>query len=84
MSAGLALSTFFAGLPAHYEELDVRPERSSARANKSSSGGHHTGIIAGTPFTVGFVHVWTLRGGLAIGFREYTDSGKLLPLFPAT
>ena len=80
--AGIA--AFFSGLPAHYEELDVRPERFLDAGERVVVEGRHTGTIAGTRFDVGFVHVWTLVGGLATGFREYMDSGKLLPLFPAT
>jgi uncharacterized protein len=80
--AGIA--AFFSGLPAHYEELHVRPERFLGAGERVVVEGRHTGTIAGTRFDVGFVHVWTLEGGLATGFREYMDSGKLLPLFPAS
>ena len=31
-------------------------------------------------FEVGFVHLWTLRDGVAVAYREYCDSGKLLML----
>jgi uncharacterized protein len=78
--AGIA--AFFSGLPAHYDELHVQPTRFLDAGEQVVVEGHHTGRIAGTSFEVGFVHVWTFEGGLAIGFREYMDSGKLLPLFP--
>jgi ketosteroid isomerase-like protein len=77
--AGIA--AFFAALPAHYDELQVRPERFLDAGDRVVVEGRHTGSLAGTRFDVGFVHVWTLAGGLAVGFREYMDSGKLLPLF---
>ena len=77
--AGIA--AFFSGLPAHYDELHVQPVRFLDAGAQVVVEGHHTGRIAGTPFDVGFVHVWTFDGGLVVGFREYMDSGKLLPLF---
>lgn len=80
--AGIA--AFFSGLPAHYDELHVELQRFLDAGERVVVEGRHTGRIAGTAFDVGFVHVWTLQGGLAVGFREYLDSGKLLPLFPAS
>jgi hypothetical protein len=78
--AGIA--AFFSGLPAHYDELHVQPLRFLDAGAQVVVVGHHTGSIAGTPFDVGFAHVWTLADGLVVEFREYMDSGKLLPLFP--
>jgi ketosteroid isomerase-like protein len=79
--AGIA--AFFSGLLAHYDELNVQPLRFLDAGERIVVEGHHTGRVSGTPFDVGFVHVWTLDGGLVVGFREYMDSGKLLPLFPS-
>ena len=77
--AGIA--AFFSGLTAHYDELQVQPLRFLDAGERVVVEGRHTGQIAGAPFDVGFVHVWTLAGGRAVEFREYMDSGKLLPLF---
>jgi len=77
--AGIA--AFFSGLPAHYDVLQVQPLRFLDAGEQVVVEGHHTGQIAGTSFDVGFVHVWTVEGGRVVEFREYMDSGKLLPLF---
>ena len=77
--AGIA--AFFSGLPAHYDVLQVQPMRFLDAGEQVVVEGHHAGQIAGTSFDVGFVHVWTLGGGRVVEFREYMDSGKLLPLF---
>jgi ketosteroid isomerase-like protein len=77
--AGIA--AFFSGLTAHYDELQVHPLRFLDAGEQVVVEGRHTGRIAGAPFDVGFVHVWTLAGGRVVEFREYMDSGKLLPLF---
>lgn len=76
-----AIAAFFSGLPAHYDDLRVRPERFLDAGDHVVVEGHHSGVLAGSPFDVGFVHVWTLAGGLVTGLREYMDTGKLLPLF---
>ena len=76
-----AIAEFFSGLGAHYEELQVRPEQFLGAGDRIVVVGHHTGRIAGTAFEAGFAHIWTLQDGRAVDFREYLDSGKLLPLF---
>ena len=63
------------------DELHVQPLRFLDAGEQVVVEGHHTGRMAGTPFDVGFVHIWTLEGGRVVRFREYVDSGKLLPLF---
>ena len=76
------IAAFFSALPAYYEELHVHPERFHAAGDRVIVEGRHTGRVAGTPFAVGFVHLWTLQDGYVVEFREYMDSGKLLPLLP--
>ncbi|MCD2192013.1 nuclear transport factor 2 family protein [Actinomycetospora endophytica] len=75
------IAAFFSALPAHYDELQVHPERFHAAGDRVVVEGHHTGRVAGAPFDVGFVHVWTMQDRSVVEFREYMDSGKLLPLF---
>jgi uncharacterized protein len=72
---------FFSSLPQLYEELRVEPDRFIDAGDDVIVEGHHRGKVRGTAFEVGFAHVWTLAGGRAVRFREYMDSGKLLPLF---
>lgn len=78
---------FFATIPEHYQELAVRPERFLAAGEEVVVQGTTSGRVGGVAFAVGFAHVWRLREGRAVRFREYLDSGKLLGLFasaPAT
>lgn len=73
---------FFGKLVETYTELRVEPDRFlGADDDRVVVEGHHRGRLGDTPFEIGFVHIWTFRGGSAIAFREYEDSGKLLPLF---
>lgn len=73
---------FFAALSRRYDELSVQPERYLAAGDDIVVvEGTHTGRIGTESFEVGFAHVWTLRDGKITRFREYMDSGKLLPLF---
>jgi ketosteroid isomerase-like protein len=75
------VAQFFGSLPAHYEELRVEPDRFLDAGDQVIVEGHHRGTINGAAFEVGFAHVWTAQNGKATRFREYNDSGKLLPLF---
>jgi uncharacterized protein len=77
------VATFFQALPRNYTELVVAPETFLDAGDRVVVEGQHRGSIGGTPFAVGFAHVWTLAGGKATRFREYGDTGKLLPLFAA-
>jgi ketosteroid isomerase-like protein len=72
---------FFQSLPGYYDELRVEPDGVvQAGDERVLAYGHLRGRIAGEEFEAGFAHLWTMRGGTAVRFREYNDSGKLLPL----
>ncbi|MFC4949712.1 nuclear transport factor 2 family protein [Pseudonocardia sp. GCM10023141] len=71
---------FFGALPGIYDDLRVEPDRLLDAGDQVIAEGHHRGRIGGQPFEVGFAHVWTLAGGRVVRFREYMDSGKLIPL----
>jgi hypothetical protein len=77
------VARFFTGLPEHYQELLVRPQRFLADGDCVIAEGILSGRIGGVAFEAGFAHVWTMRAGKATRFREYTDTGKLLPLVTA-
>ncbi len=77
------VARFFGSLPEHYDELRVDVDRVLDAGDQVIAEGHHRGHIGGREFDVGFAHVWTLVDGKATRFREYNDSGKLLPLFAA-
>lgn len=75
------VSEFFAKLPAHYAELRVEPDRFHESGDRVVVEGHHRGTLTGgAEFEVGFAHVWTLRDGKVLAYREYADTGKLLSL----
>lgn len=78
------VAQFFGVLPTHYQELRVEPDRFLDAGDGVVVEGHHRGTIGGVAFEVGFAHVWTLREGRAVRFREYMDTGKLVPLFAAS
>jgi ketosteroid isomerase-like protein len=74
---------FFSTLPTTYQKLSVEPDRFLDAGDQVIVEGHDRGQIDGTPFEVGFAHVWTFVDGKATAMREYMDTGKLLPLFAA-
>jgi hypothetical protein len=75
---------FFGRLMATYTEIRVEPDRFlGADEGRVIVEGHHRGRLGETTFEVGFVHIWTLRDGCAVAYREYADSGKLLLLLQA-
>ncbi len=78
-----AVLGFFGGLAELYDELRVEPDRFHGAGDRVIAEGHHRGRIGDTAFEVGFAHMWTMRDGRAVAYREYTDSGKLLALFRA-
>jgi ketosteroid isomerase-like protein len=73
---------FFGGL-SRFDEIHVDPDRFLDAGERIVVEGRDHGRLHGQAYEVGFVHVWTLREGRAVAFREYMDSGKLLPLFEA-
>ncbi|MHC1559164.1 nuclear transport factor 2 family protein [Actinomycetospora sp. C-140] len=73
---------FFGTLQETYTEFRVEPEQFSADENdRVLVEGHHRGRLGDQTFDVAFIQLWTLRNGLAVAFREFCDSGKLLVLF---
>lgn len=73
---------FFGKLQETYSEFRVEPERfSGVDDDRVLVEGHHRGRLGDQTFEVAFIHLWTLRDGVAVAYREYCDSGKLLVLF---
>ena len=73
---------FFGKLQETYSEFRVEPERfSGVDDDRVLVEGHHRGRIGEQTFEVAFIHLWTLHDGVAVAYREYCDSGKLLVLF---
>jgi uncharacterized protein len=79
-----AVGSFFAGLAQTWAELRVEPEQYLDAGDHVVVLGTHRGRgNNGTPFEARFVHVWALRDGKAVRFRETADTAKLLPALEA-
>lgn len=74
------VTSFFSSLPESWAELRVQPEEYlDAGDTVVVLGTHdirgHNGVAA----EAGFVHVWNVRDGKVVRFRETIDTAKLLP-----
>jgi ketosteroid isomerase-like protein len=68
------VTTFFQGLSAAWEPLGLEIEALGEIGPDLVVGVTIiTGVLAGDPVSYGSVHVFTLRHGKIIGFREYVD-----------
>ncbi len=69
---------FFARMPEVYPELSVQPERYVESGDTVSVLGRISGrTTAGVAFEEPFVHVWTMRDGRAVAFRDFFDTAKM-------
>lgn len=69
---------YFQALASTFDSLEVIPDRVlDAGEDHVVIEGRDRVVIDGAPLEVGFLHLATLRAGKIVGFREYTDSGKL-------
>jgi ketosteroid isomerase-like protein len=69
---------FFGRLPKFFPELAVSPEAYHEAGDTVLVQGHHRGRgLHGPAIDAPFAHVWTLRDGKAVSFREYTDTAVL-------
>jgi ketosteroid isomerase-like protein/predicted SnoaL-like aldol condensation-catalyzing enzyme len=66
---------FFAKLPQNWAELRVEPERYVDGGDTVVVQGRHRGrSVSGNSIDLPFMHLWTLRDGLATSFTEILDS----------
>ena len=73
-----AVGEFFGKLPENYAELHVEPTSFIDRADTVVVIGRHRGrSVAGIPFEIPFVHVWSLSNGKATTFTEHVDTVKM-------
>ena len=71
---------FFQSLAETYAELRVEPEDFLDAGEHVVVLGMHRGRgHNGYEFEARFVHVWDMRGGRAVRFREAADTAKILP-----
>jgi ketosteroid isomerase-like protein len=78
------VASFFASLPESWVELRVQPEEYlDAGDAVVVLGTHHGRGHNDVEFDAGFVHVWNVRDGKAVRFRETIDTAKMLPALDA-
>jgi ketosteroid isomerase-like protein len=73
------LNGVFVPLTTDIDGFRVTPSEFIADGEKVVSIGRYSGAwkATGKPFETDYVHVWTLRDGKAVRFRQYVDSGPL-------
>jgi ketosteroid isomerase-like protein len=73
------LNGVFIPLTTDIEGFRVTPSELIEGGDKVVSIGRYSGAwkATGKPFETDFVHVWTLRDGKVVRFRQYADSGPL-------
>jgi ketosteroid isomerase-like protein len=77
------VGSFFASLPEHIDELNVEPQEYIDAGDKVIATGRHHGNVGGEPFETRFAMVWTMGGGKAVKFKEYSDMTPLARLYDA-
>jgi uncharacterized protein len=69
---------FFSHLPEHYAELSVMPAQFVEQGETVVVIGELRGRShSGVSFELPFVHLWTVRSGKAVDFKEFFDTAKM-------
>ena len=74
---------FFGKLGEYVDELNVEPQVYIDAGDKVIATGRHHGNIGGESFETRFAMVWTMEGGKAAKFKEYSDMTPLARLYDA-
>jgi ketosteroid isomerase-like protein len=74
---------FFASLPEHLDELNVEPQDFLDAGDRVVATGRHHGHVKGEPFETRFAMVWTMSGGKAVAFKEYSDMAPIVKAMEA-
>lgn len=69
---------FFGQLPQHFKELSVDPEEFIDAGDAIVVPIHLTGAGAGGSLDSKSLHLWRMRAGKAVSFREYPDTARVL------
>jgi ketosteroid isomerase-like protein len=78
------VGSFFAKIPEYLEELNVEPQEFyDAGDHVIAVGRHHGRAQGGEPFETRFAMVWTMSGGKAAKFKEYTDMTPIVKAMEA-
>jgi uncharacterized protein len=68
------VASFFGTMAEHLDELNVEPQEFyDAGDHVIAVGRHHGRAKGGEPFETRFAMVWTMSGGKAVKFKEYSD-----------
>ncbi len=70
----------FAPLEREWDAFMARPESYVTEGERVVSLGRYAGTYrkTGRSMVAPFAHVWTVRGGIIVGFVQYTDTAKVL------
>jgi ketosteroid isomerase-like protein len=69
---------FFGTLGEQLDELNVEPQEYIDAGDKVVATGRHHGHVKGQPFETRFAMVWTMSGGKAVAFKEYSDMAPIV------
>src|SRR5262249_39675071 len=74
-----AVTAFFGEISKVWDELHVEPDEILAIGDDRvlALGTHRGRVVGGGSVELPFAHLWTLRGGRATRFFEYTDAGMV-------
>ena len=74
---------FFGKLAEYVDELNVEPQEYIDAGDKVIVTGRHHGNIGGEQFETRFAMVWTMAGGKAVAFKEFSDMTPMARLYDA-
>lgn len=69
---------YFQTFATTYEQLEVQPDEFLDAGDHVVALGHERGRANGMSFVTPFAHVWTLRDGKAVHWKEYLDPAQEL------
>jgi len=76
LGPGAVLTGVFARLGGEWEGFQAKPESLLDAGETVIAQGHYSGVYKATGKSVRaqFAHVWTMSGGKAVKFQQYTDT----------
>jgi uncharacterized protein len=71
------VAAFFRNIGDTWDEFSVEIDDVCASGDRVCMIGRAGGTLAGKPASYGFVHAWTVRDGVCVGYDEYVDPTDL-------